>query len=70
MRHISNFIEGTEFAVDEAHAIVFKNIIPNTRSADAHDIRGTYKVVANSDEMKKFPKVLMISYCFLKKDIK
>jgi fido (protein-threonine AMPylation protein) len=54
--YFSNFIEGTEFAVDEAHDIVFKNIIPNARSADAHDVTGTYKIVANLNEMRKTPK--------------
>lgn len=54
--YFSNFIEGTEFAVDEAHDIVFKNIIPNARSADAHDVTGTYKIVANLNEMRKVPK--------------
>jgi hypothetical protein len=54
--YFSNFIEGTEFAVDEAHDIVFKNIVPNARSTDAHDVTGTYKIVANLNEMRKVPK--------------
>ena len=41
--YFSNFIEGTEFAVDEAAAIIFENRIPNARPQDAHDIIGTYR---------------------------
>lgn len=53
--YFSNFIEGTEFAVDEAAAIVFGNYIPNTRPQDAHDILGTYRIVADAAEMARTP---------------
>ena len=36
--YFSNFIEGTEFEVDEALAIVFEGRIPKDRPADAHDV--------------------------------
>jgi fido (protein-threonine AMPylation protein) len=53
--YFSNFIEGTEFAVDEAAAIVFQNRIPNARPQDAHDILGTYRIVASATEMSRTP---------------
>jgi hypothetical protein len=53
--YFSNFIEGTEFAVDEAAAIVFENRIPNARPQDAHDILGTYRLVADTTEMSRTP---------------
>lgn len=53
--YFSNFIEGTEFAVEEAVAIVFKNQIPNARPQDAHDILGTYKIVADAAGMSRTP---------------
>ena len=53
--YFSNFIEGTEFAVDEAAAIIFENCIPNARPQDAHDIIGTYRIVSNETEMRRTP---------------
>ena len=53
--YFSNYIEGTEFAVEEAADIVFHHkIIPN-RPEDAHDVIGTYMIVSNVHEMKKVP---------------
>jgi hypothetical protein len=49
--YFSNFIEGTEFRVDEAADIVFRNMIPRGRPADAHDVLGTYRLVASGHEM-------------------
>lgn len=54
--YFSNFIEGTEFAVDEAAAIVFENRIPVARPQDAHDILGTYRVVADAEGMARTPR--------------
>lgn len=51
--YFSNFIEGTEFAVTEAAAIVFENRIPNARPQDAHDILGTYRIVADTSELAR-----------------
>jgi Fic/DOC family len=45
--YFSNFIEGTEFTVNEAARIVFDNDIPSDRPADGHDIAGTYAVVTD-----------------------
>lgn len=53
--YFSNFIEGTEFEVEEAAAIVFENRIPNARPQDAHDILGTYGIVADPREMSRTP---------------
>ncbi|MBK5233694.1 MAG: Fic family protein [Thermoleophilia bacterium] len=43
--YFSNWIEGTEFEVDEAESIVFEGKVPPQRPADAHDIRGTFDAV-------------------------
>lgn len=51
--YFSNFIEGSEFEVDEAIEIAFHNKIPSTRPEDAHDLLGTFRIVANADEMTK-----------------
>ena len=53
--YFSNFIEGTEFAVDEAADIVFRGVVPNERPADAHDILGTWRIVSDSREMGRTP---------------
>ncbi len=50
--YFSNFIEGTEFQVEEAAEIVFKGRIPVHRPKDAHDILGTYQIVSDPREMK------------------
>lgn len=54
--YFSNFIEGTEFAVEEAREIVFDRLIPPARSADAHDIMGTYRLVTDQVEMSRLPR--------------
>jgi fido (protein-threonine AMPylation protein) len=53
--YFSNFIEGTEFAIEEASAIVFDGVIPSNRPADAHDVLGTFRLVSNAEEMKRLP---------------
>lgn len=53
--YFSNFIEGTEFAVEEAAAIIFESRIPRARPQDAHDVLGTYRVVADATEMARRP---------------
>ena len=53
--YFSNFIEGTEFAVDEAADIVFRDAVPNDRPADAHDILGTWRIVSDICEMGRTP---------------
>lgn len=54
--YFSNFIEGTEFAVEEAEDIVFHGRIPKARPADAHDVLGTWRVVSDRYEMSRLPK--------------
>ena len=53
--YFSNFIEGTEFAVDEAADIVFRGAVPNERPADAHDVLGTWRIVSDDGEMGRTP---------------
>lgn len=53
--YFSNFIEGTEFSVEEAADIVFRGVIPQERPDDAHDILGTYRIVSDTTEMKTPP---------------
>ncbi len=53
--YFSNFIEGTEFALEEAAAIVFENKIPRARPEDAHDILGTYRIVADTVALAQLP---------------
>ncbi|MDZ4388532.1 MAG: Fic family protein [Gemmatimonadales bacterium] len=56
--YFSNYIEGTEFEVNEARAIVFEQKIPSKRPADAHDVLGTYALVADSGAMSHAPSAL------------
>ncbi len=53
--YFSNFIEGTEFEIDEAASIVFDGHIPDARPDDAHDILGTYRLVDDLAEMSTVP---------------
>jgi hypothetical protein len=45
--YFSNFIEGTEFTLQEAERIVFQGEVPDARPADAHDITGTYAIIGD-----------------------
>lgn len=49
--YFSNYIEGTEFTVEEAAEIVFGQKIPAARPQDAHDVLGTYRLVSSGHEM-------------------
>ena len=51
--YFSNYIEGTEFELDEARRIVETGVAMPTRDADSHDILGTYAVVSNRREMSR-----------------
>ena len=53
--YFSNYIEGTEFEIDEAKAIVDSGIPMPRRDEDSHDILGTFKVLSNRSEMVKTP---------------
>ncbi len=54
--YFSNFIEGTEFDLDEAIEIVYGGRIPATRPQDAHDILGTFEIVSDPSEMRRVPR--------------
>jgi Fic family protein len=54
--YFSNYIEGTEFPIEEAMDIVFNGVIPRDRPVDAHDILETYRIVSNAVEMARRPK--------------
>ena len=54
--YFSNFIEGTEFEVEEAADIVFRGVIPSARPEDAHDVLGTWRMVSSAHEMAQTPK--------------
>ncbi|KQO98452.1 Fic family protein [Leifsonia sp. Leaf264] len=49
--YFSNFIEGTEFGVEEAAKIAIDGQIPVDRPEDAHDVAGTYRIVNDPAEM-------------------
>ncbi len=51
--YFSNYIEGTEFAVDEAEEIVFQGKVPAARPQDAHDIIGTFEIVRSQEELSR-----------------
>ncbi len=53
--YFSNYIEGTIFELEEARAIVWEGKIPVERPADAHDILGTFRIVADTREMSRVP---------------
>ncbi len=53
--YFSNFVEGTEFLVDEAVRIVFDGEIPRHRPADAHDVAGTWRIVSDARDMARTP---------------
>jgi fido (protein-threonine AMPylation protein) len=54
--YFSNYIEGTEFAIEEAMDIVFNGVIPSERPEDAHDILGTFRIVSNHTRMSRTPR--------------
>lgn len=53
--YFSNYIEGTEFMIDEAKEIVFNNKIFAKRPSDSHDILNTYKLVSDRKRMTIVP---------------
>ena len=53
--YFSNYIEGTEFEVDEARQIVNTGITLPKRIEDSHDILGTFHIVSNRMEMGVCP---------------
>lgn len=53
--YFSNFIEGTEFTVDEAKQIITTSTPLPARDEDSHDVLGTYQIVSNRNEMSMVP---------------
>jgi hypothetical protein len=53
--YFSNFIEGTEFTIEEAEAIVFAGAMPADRPRDAHDVLGTFDLVGDSTLSSRTP---------------
>jgi hypothetical protein len=53
--YFSNFIEGTEFTVQEAREIVFDGAIPVDRPKDAHDVLGTFDLVSDPTSRARTP---------------
>ena len=54
--YFSNFIEGTEFQVDEAHRLVETGRVVGGRHADSHDVLSTYQLCSNAAEMRVVPR--------------
>jgi len=53
--YFSNYIEGTEFEVEEAKQIIDTLTPLPARNADSHDVLGTYYIVSNKKEMSIIP---------------
>ncbi|RUO26289.1 cell filamentation protein Fic [Aliidiomarina minuta] len=53
--YFSNYIEGTEFEIDEAEHIVFEKAIIGSRHEDSHDVLAVYDVVHDYSEMSVIP---------------
>jgi len=53
--YFSNYIEGTEFTVDEAKQIITTSTPLPARDEDSHDVLGTYQIVSNRSEMSIIP---------------
>jgi fido (protein-threonine AMPylation protein) len=59
--YFSNWIEGTEFEVEEAREIVFGGLDVG-RPQDAHDVRGTYEIVSDRDRMSRSMATAQVSW--------
>lgn len=53
--YFSNWIEGTEFSLEEAEQIVFRGAVPEGRFEDAHDVLGTYELVNSPARCGRVP---------------
>ncbi len=53
--YFSNYIEGTEFEITEAHDIVINGRPLKYREDDSHDILGTYQAIVESKQFPKLP---------------
>ena len=53
--YFSNYIEGTEFEIEEAWEIVETGKPMPARNADSHDVLRTFQIVASRREMRRTP---------------
>jgi hypothetical protein len=53
--YFSNYIEGTEFGVDQARRIAVEGEVPDARPADAHDVAATYRLAVDPDLATQTP---------------
>jgi len=53
--YFSNYIEGTEFTIEEAKEIITTNTPLPARQDDSHDILGTHHIVSEKNEMSIVP---------------
>lgn len=53
--YFSNYIEGTEFTLEEAEGIVFSRTEVNNRHTDSHDVLSVFDVVSDPQEMLVVP---------------
>jgi len=56
--YFSNWIEGTEFELEEAEKIVFGRAVPRARVEDAHDVLGTFDLVNDAAKRRRLPEGL------------
>ena len=54
--YFSNFIEGTEFGVEEARRIAVEGVVPPGRPADAHDVAATYRLAVDPYDRVRVPR--------------
>lgn len=53
--YFSNYIEGTEFAIEEAEKIIFDNKIILNCAEDSHDVLSTFKIISENNSMLAVP---------------
>ena len=53
--YFSNYIEGTEFEIEEARTIIDTGQPMPARNADSHDVLGTFQIVSSRREMRRTP---------------
>ncbi len=53
--YFSNYIEGTEFGVDEARRIAVDGLVSTERPEDAHDVAATYRLAVDPVERRRVP---------------
>ena len=65
--YFSNYIEGTEFQIDEAEDIVFSGKRIFQRSEDSHDVLALFHIVSDYNEMGNVPRTVEELLSLLKK---